>query len=225
MKKPLLTLDNYKKELKIDNITEVDFKYLNIHYILSEDFIIKFQYDIDFNKLSWAQSLSMSIIREFADKVNWTHISAEQIMSEEFILEMQDKVDWIYISQFQLLSEEFILKMRDRVNRVRISEFQELSEKFIEDNLDMLNLRKIVESRSLSNEFCIKHNVKSNILKSVFHCGHSHRCIYITKDEPDLINIGCFKGTKDEAITRIIKDYDGQERDNYISKVNECFNV
>jgi len=41
-----------------------------------------------------------------------------------------------------------------------------------------------------------------------------------------LINIGCFKGTKDEAISKINEKYYSHKlKEDYISKVNECFNI
>jgi len=202
----VITLDNYKKELNVDNLNEINFKYISRIKKLSEDFIAHF-------------------IRHYIYKLDSANISYYQILSEDFIKKYKNFVDWYYISAVQILSEKTILEMQDKVNWTKISSYQKLSEEFIEDNLDRLDFYKVIEIQELSDEFCAKHNVKSNILKSVFHCGTEHRSIYRTKDEPELIRIGCFKGTRDKAIKAISKKYKGKEKEDYISKVNECFNI
>jgi len=82
----------------------------------------------------------------------------------------------------------------------------------------------MVSYQTLSDEFCKEFNLKSKISNSIFNCGDSNRCIYINKDKLDIIHIGCFSGTQKEAIKAISKNYKGDERDDYINKVNECFN-
>ena len=71
--------------------------------------------------------------------------------------------------------------------------------------------------------------------KDVFNCvmvpdvGHRNRTIHIKKDEPSIIHLGCFNGTKEEAIQAIKQNryyYNHtEERDLYISKVEECFKL
>jgi len=221
--KTTLTLDNYGNLLM--DTKNINFDFVTSEYILSDDFIRKYQDDLKWTKVSWSQPLSESIIREFQDKVNWTLITSEQKISENFIREFSHKVNWNYLSWAQKLSEDFIEEFADKVNWLRISAYQELSEEFIENNLERLDIIKLAESRSLSDEFCKKHKIECNILSSVFHCGTEHRCIYRTKDEPDLINIGCFKGTKREAKAAISKKYKGEKRKDYIAKVEKCFSI
>jgi len=245
--KQSLTLDNYKDILGTDD-NNISFNYAINKFVLSDEFIRKFKEKLNWIKLSWTQPLSESIIREFQDRLNWTklswsqslsetlirefqnkvdwrHVSNEQTLTESFIREFSDKVNWRHLSGSQELSEPFIEEFADKVNWTIISYYQKLSKKFIEENVDRLYLGNLIPFQELSDEFCTKHNIKSNILKSVFHCGVKHRTIYRTKDEPDLINIGCFNGTKDEAIIAISKKYKSKERDDYISKVNKCFSV
>ncbi len=62
----------------------INWTYISTFYILSENFIWKFQ-----------------------DKVNWCYISKYQTLSENFIREFKDKVDWYQISIHQKLSEKF----------------------------------------------------------------------------------------------------------------------
>ena len=135
------------------------------------------------------------------NEIDWYYISATQKLSEEFIREFQDKVYWRLISNNQELSESFIREFKDKVYWSHISCYQKLSD-----------------------EFCKEFNIESTILNSVFHCGQYSRTIYIKKESPDIIYIGCFKGTKPEAIDSISKKYSGQEYIDYISKVEQCFN-
>jgi hypothetical protein len=55
----------------------------------------------------------------------------------------------------------------------------------------------------------------------VYNCGDSDRAIYLDLEDQSLIRIGCFKGTKEEAIQVVTKNFH-DERDLYISKINEC---
>ena len=56
-----------------------------------------------------------------------------------------------------------------------------------------------------------------------YNCGRENRVIYLNLKDKNLIRIGCFKGTKEEAIRAIREKYTGDERDEYITKVEECF--
>ena len=57
------------------------------------------------------------------------------------------------------------------------------------------------------------------------NCGSSNRVICINLDTPKKIIIGCFEGTKKEAIKRIKNDYKGKEAKDYIKKVKKCFKL
>lgn len=55
-----------------------------------------------------------------------------------------------------------------------------------------------------------------------FNCGDYGRIIWIDRAEPEVINIGCFKGTKYEAIAAVRHKYlHGVNA--YIAKINSCF--
>lgn len=56
-------------------------------------------------------------------------------------------------------------------------------------------------------------------------CGSSHRTIHINTNDPYTIHIGCFSGTKEEAIKRIKKEYslNSYASVKYIDKVEKCF--
>ena len=71
--------------------------------------------------------------------------------------------------------------------------------------------------------------------KDVFNCvivpdaGINSRTLFIKKDEPSIIHLGCFNGTKEEAVRAITSGWPYShrtvERDLYISKVEECFKL
>ena len=135
-----------------------------------------------------------------------------------------NEIDWRFISDNFRLSEEFIREFSDKVNWYNISYSQKLSEDFIREFKDKVNWSYISVYHKLSEEFCEEFNIKSNILNSIFYCGTYNRIICIEKDNPNIIYIGCFSGTKPEAIASINSKYSGQEAIDYISKVEECFN-
>jgi len=199
--KKLITVENYKEVLNIENEDEIDFKELNIRNKLSEDFIRKFQDKFNFEYVGMYQELSEDFIREFKDLFEWVDICMYQTLSEDFIREFKDYIDWHYISTKQKLSEAFIREFKD-----------------------FLDWHKIINYQTLSDEFCEEFNISSNILNSVFNCGEFNRCICIYKDVPTIIHIGCFKGTKYEAIKKITNKYKNiKKRDIYIEKIIECF--
>ena len=200
------------------NLEELKSKYPNIFSEYDSE------NEIDWKKISSKQKLSEDFIREFKDKVKWVEISYNQKLSEDFIREFKDKLDWRRISYNQKLSEDFIREFQDKLDWCRISDKQKLSESFIREFKDKVIWNYISSYQKLSDEFCKEFNIESNILNSVFYSGKYNRCIYIKKDNPNIIYIGCFSGTKPEAIASINSKYSGQEAIDYISKVEECFN-
>ena len=54
-------------------------------------------------------------------------------------------------------------------------------------------------------------------------CGENKRTIYLNKIDNTIVHIGCFHGTKDEAIEAISKKYSGQDKKEYINKIEELF--
>lgn len=64
-------------------------------------------------------------------------------------------------------------------------------------------------------EKCLKYAIELG-------CGSYNRAIYIDRRIPYIIHIGCFSGTKEEAIKAIVHKYRYPE--DYCSKVESCFN-
>jgi len=180
--------------------------------------------NVDWVRVSFCQKLPEDILREFADKVEWVKIiSARQKLSESFIREFKDKVDWTGISRRQKLSESFIKEFKDKVDWVQISVRQKLSEDFIREFKDELDIRYINLYQHLSNDFLKEFKLQRLYVKIIHNAGNHNRYIYRLIETPELIHIGCFRGTQQEAIDAIRRNYDGEDMDEYISKVNECF--
>jgi hypothetical protein len=181
---------------------------------------------INWSDISSNHKLSEPFIREFKNKVSWLNISTYQKLSEPFIREFQDKVSWVNIAQYQKLSEDFIRDFKDRVSWWYISQYQKLSEAFIREFKDRVIWGHISIYQRLSESFIKEFNIENyNILNIIHNCGNSNRLIIIRKDNPNIIEIGCYRGTKEEAIERINNKYDGQEAIDYIAKVEECFSL
>jgi len=210
------------------NTHYIDWGYISNYQILSESFIERFQDKVDWEYISGYQQLSESFIERFQDKVDWGYISRHQKLSEPFIERFQDKVDWGYTSEYQELSESFIEGFQDKVNWEYISINQKLSESFIERFQDKVDWGYISIRQQLSESFIEKYKDKLknyNTLTSQFYCGKDNRVIFITKNEPNIIKIGCSNYTKEEAIEKIKEKYKDRKKlmDDYINKVELCF--
>lgn len=121
--------------------------------------------------------------------------------------------------------ETFIEKFADRVNWSCISKYQKLSESFIEKFADKVDWDTIKISQKLSDAFVKKFNIQDyNLLNITHNCGQYNRTIFILKDRPKIIHIGCFSGTREEAFARISEAYVGSFASEYIAKVEACFN-
>ncbi|WP_418186763.1 hypothetical protein [Aliarcobacter lanthieri] len=61
----------------------------------------------------------------------------------------------------------------------------------------------------------------------VHNCGIGSRTIYLDRNDKNIICIGCFRGTQDEAIQAISEKYkyNHNERDKYIQNVKDCFDL
>ena len=58
----------------------------------------------------------------------------------------------------------------------------------------------------------------------MYDCGHEARAIYLDLKDKSLCHIGCFKGTKQQAIEAISRKYKGSDvMYDYIDKVNQLF--
>ena len=58
----------------------------------------------------------------------------------------------------------------------------------------------------------------------VHNCGNENRTIYIKKQNPKLIHIGCFVGTQKEAINAVKLKY-GNDSNDYVAKIKKCFEI
>jgi len=164
---------------------------------------------LDIDHIKWEDisrywKLEESFIRKFEHNVDWFYISIHQKLSEDFIREFKDKVNWCWISKHQKLSGKFIKEFQNKVAWIYISNYQNLSKKIIKEFKDNI--------------------VDYKLLKSVHYCGDENRVICINVDKPEIIHIGCFKGTKEEAIKAVSEKYDGKAKKKYISQIEECFN-
>ena len=95
----------------------------------------------------------------------------------------------------------------------------------ISDNLDISN----TQITELPNDLIVGgwldlRDTKITNYPISYGCGDKKRAIYLDLKDKTLIQIGCFKGTKKEAIAKISIDYSGKAKFDYIAKVNECFN-
>ena len=59
----------------------------------------------------------------------------------------------------------------------------------------------------------------------VEECGNENRTIYLNHIRKDLVHIGCFVGTREEAIKAISDKYTGAGRNAYVNKVNQLFGM
>jgi len=136
-------------------------------------------------------------------------------------------ISWSPISRYMPLAEDFMDKFKNYLDWFSMSVVQELSEDFIIKHEKYVKMELILRYQNLSSEFKERYKDKAGyckLVKSVHHCGFNNRCIYINDLEPNKINIGCFNGTKEEAIKAVSKKYVGVARDKYIAKIEECFN-
>ena len=107
--------------------------------------------------------------------------------------------------------------------------YQKLDEEFIKNYLGNSYFRFITKYQRVSKAFIKEHNLKVKdediIIGAEFYCGEHRRSIYIYKRNPKVIVMGCFIGTKKEAIKAIKSKYKHNKRakSNYIKKVEACF--
>ena len=55
------------------------------------------------------------------------------------------------------------------------------------------------------------------------NCGENNRYIHLDFNDKTKIRIGCFIGNKDEAIKAVSNKYTGEDAEDYINKINNCF--
>jgi len=208
----------------------------NQNHKLSEAFIKKHADKLNWKLISANQNLSISLVEKFKDKIHWEYVGNQnQKLSEAFIKKHADKLNWRLVSLNQNLSESLIEKFKDKVDWGNISFSQFLFESFIEKFADKVDWEKIFRFQCLSNKFVKKHEdklkkfglTKNDVpLAVIRNCGNSGRIIRIFPNNPKEIRIGCFVGTKQEAITAIKEKYgDTKEGKKYIKKVKKCFKL
>lgn len=243
-----MTTAEFKKEFEVNSILDADFEEISIISDLSTNFIREHKNKLNWRRITKSHNITIEFANEFKDCIDWGWISKSHKLTDEFIDFFADELVWSEISAFQNLTdaqirkhknkiiwgrlvanreltEEFIEEYDWRINFATLPIYQKLSQEFIDKHIRRLDMEELVRYQVLSDEFCERHDVKSNILNTIFHCGASHRRIFRTKSEPELIHIGCFTGTKDDAILAISRKYrnDCTLIYDYVSKVNECF--
>ena len=207
-----------------------------VDHKLPEPFIEKYANELDWYLVSRDQNLSEPFIEKYAHKIYWHCVGNQNHkLSEAFIKKHADKLNWRLVSLNQNLSESLIEKFKDKVDWGNISFSQFLFESFIEKFADKVDWEKIFRFQCLSNKFVKKHEdklkkfglTKNDVpLAVIRNCGNSGRIIRIFPNNPKEIRIGCFVGTKQEAITAIKEKYgDTKEGKKYIKKVKKCFKL
>ena len=233
-KRQKVTLENYKQKLGND-FQYYDFLHISTHRILSEDFIEEFQDYVHWPSICEYQQLSEEFIEKMGKHIIWDLICQHQKLSRKFIETHMDKLDYYDVISFQKLSDYFIYKHFVRYNglALKIIKTQSLSENFITKMAgeDRILWGFVYECQVLSDKFHEKYknkpeeyNENERVIAIQRRCGASKRVITIRKDNPNIIQIGCFEGTKKEAIEAITEEYAvTTQRDAYIKKVKKCF--
>jgi len=126
-------------------------------YILSEEFIRKFQDVLDWINISCYQILSENFILEFKDKICWDSISSSQILSEDFIKKYQYRLDWDWISSNQLLTIVFIEEFKDKIDFFSLFAFN--------DKINFLTKTRLIMYLNLME---IELNFKEKIYNLIF---------------------------------------------------------
>lgn len=152
----------------------------------------------------------------------------EVIMENDLI----KHVDWNAVSKKYDLTEQFIDKYSDYLNWREVFKHNDLSNEIIEKHIDKVHWLTIFNYQLISDKLytllCEKYPAihgDMRIIAIVRDCGKHKRIIRIFKSEPDKISIGCFYGTQDEAIEAINISYNSREAQDYIDKVNQCFEM
>ena len=206
--------------------------FINWDYIMkyqntSINFLINQKQRLDLQTIPIYRKLSDEEIRKLIHhQLDWSILCRENKLDENFIRDFSNKVDWKEISKYQELSDDFIREFSDKISWDTLQMYQKLSEDIMREYKDKINFGTIGIFQKLSDDFMKEFNVEyANILSIEYHCGNNHRRIFRTKSYPDIINIGCFDGTKDEAINLIKDKYSDNKvaRKEYIKKVKKCF--
>jgi hypothetical protein len=95
---------------------------------------------------------------------------------------------------------------------------------------DYLNLRdtditELPENLTVGGDLILEDTNITNY-PVVYNCGSEDLAIYLDLEDKDLIVMGCFKGTKEEAIQEATKECRNKtDRSLYIRKIKECFKL
>jgi len=81
----------------------------------------------------------------------------------------------------------------------------------------------IKQAKDLTLEEIKLLNVTNPNLATEHNCGETERTIYIELVNPEIISLGCFTGTRSEAIKAVKEKYNEKEAKEYIEKINNCF--
>ena len=143
---------NYKRN------KDIDWYIISCDYILSEEFIQKYQQYIYWRVISHTQKLSEDFIERYEDKLCWWLMSMHQKFSESFMDRHSDKIEWAFASKYQCLTEFLIDKHVNDVDWNHISIYQNLSEEFIERHEKHVYWHYIYRYQKLSESFIDNHS-------------------------------------------------------------------
>lgn len=230
-KKQLITLLNIDEILNGSSLIEFLSISNNYNKYRFEASFIKHNYKImKIDKLSNNQLISEDLFPLLIDYVNIKSIGIHQQLSEKFI-ETYFNLLSIDIISAQKLSKYFINKYKDKLSLKILLLHNEISEKLILDNQILFKKYALYIIMYHNPSYNLITNFCNGLLKefnapryiAVFNCGFGNRMIK-RKYDSDLISIGCFKGTYQEAIHAIDKKYKNTSIGiNYKTNVLKCF--
>lgn len=164
----------------------------------------------------------IEILGDDPSKYDWSLILYNHTLSMELMNKFKDQLDWYMVCTRQSLTEKFMEQNHKYLRWYIMQHHQRLSESFMTNHMDKLDNYLITKLQETSDEFCKIHNIQPNILRAEYQCGIHKKIMYIKKDNPEIIYIGGFVGTRKEAISNICITEDWKS---YAKKINKCFNL
>jgi len=220
----------------IDNIDKIGWASISNEQLLSKKFMDKYADYLFWDFIVQKQEISEEFIEKHIDRIDCDILVKCRKLSDDFIRRNAKRfVHWSYVAEYQKIPIDVIadnLHTMENYSYRELIACQELSDDIIESIMqyDLNHYVDIVKYQNISDQFMSKYDdlyceEYYYSLAVVHYCGEYNRPIYILKDNPNKIYIGCFYGTQEEAIKAINKKYNGKEAKEYVSKVNKCFEL
>lgn len=130
----------------------------------------------------------------------------------------------LYGTSFTRLSDDLIIDGNMDLKRSNIIKLPKNLTVVNDLNMENTEITKIPEDLDVFGKMYLEGTRITNY-PVVYNCGSNRRAIYLDLIDKNIIHIGCFSGTKEEAIKRIKSEYLSKYADMYISKVEECFDM